>query len=811
MKKKSFLGMLFVGITLLLTGGGAEADTWERESIKEPTYVPGEILVKWKNWVDEPSIELMHSRRRATVISTFHATHKKERVIQQVRIRKGQTVEEALQEYRRDPLVEHAQPNYLYRFQTIPVTPNDPRFPELWGLHNTGQAGGTVDADIDAPEAWGITPGSPAVIIAVIDTGVNYNHPELRDNMWINLSEFHGIAGVDDDRNTFIDDIHGWDFFDNDNDPMDFNTHGTHVAGTIAARGHNSTGITGVMWNAQIMALKASGVAGFFPIADIVSAINYAVANGARIINASWGGLGGVDAPGDILRDAIGAAGTAGVLFVAAAGNDGTNNDLRPFFPASYTLPNIISVAATDQRDKLASFPPIGGSNFGEKSVHVAAPGVSILSTIPTFSYGVSVTLYDSTGFEGDTVGRLPSGWVNIGPNNTWAVTSIYSVSPPNSFANRNYAHNLRSTTTLTYRDTRVAYTHKDSRYRFTFDIRYNLQAGFDFLDAVGSSDRVTWDWFDSLTGSSGGAFVADDLDCTGAVELFRATGAFLGFGIWSDGSITGEVYIDNLRLIREPISIATHDYTFYQGTSMAAPHVAGVAGLLLSRAPTLTVAQLKTSIMDGVDVRAGLRGRMVTGGRINAHTSLALPALSVTPPVYLNFGNVTIRHSRDLSFTVTNAGGGILRGEASLPTGPFSVVAGSPFTVAAGASTTVAVRFSPTAIGPISRIVAFTSNGGNLDREVRGVGPDPGICTIATAAFGTPMAEEVEVLSRFRDRYLLTNELGRRFVSLYYRHSPTLAEFISEREWAKRLVRIALWPLVRVAKFIVGEEEKEK
>ncbi|MCL0083825.1 S8 family serine peptidase, partial [Thermodesulfovibrionales bacterium] len=632
-------------LAFVISIAGAEASAWkveERENLKGLTYVPGEILVKWKDWADEFSIQQMHLRKGAKVVNTFYATHRKERTIQRVRLKEGQTVEEALRQYRRNPLVAHAQPNYLFRMQTIP---DDTRFSELWGLHNTGQAVGGVsgiyDADIDAPEAWGITTGSPDVIIAVIDTGVNYLHPELVGNMWVNPGETPG-DGIDNDGNLLIDDIHGWDFFDNDNSPMDFHGHGTHVAGTIAASGNNAAGITGVMWDARIMALKISGVKAFAATSDIVQAINYAVAEGAHIINASWGGYVGTDAPGDALRDAIEAAGIAGVLFVAAAGNDANDNDTIPMFPASYSLDNIISVAATDQHDNLTPW-----SNYGATSVDVAAPGVSILSTIPTFSYGPPVTLYDSAGFEGDgdTLGDLPSGWVNIanqtGIVNTWAITDTHSKSPPHSFADSpgvNYANNLISTETLTHLATPITYT-KDSRYQFTFDVKYDLELGWDFLSAVASADRTSWGFYSWFTGSSDGIFVSRTFDPTFPVELFQTTGAYLGFGIWSDVSVTGKgVYIDNLLLTRKPILINPYDpatsYSFKLGTSMAAPHIAGLAGLLLSHSPHLTVAQLKTLILDGAEdpfVR-GLGAKMVSGGRINAHNSLlAIPTVAIT------------------------------------------------------------------------------------------------------------------------------------------------------------------------------------
>ncbi|MCL0033803.1 S8 family serine peptidase, partial [Thermodesulfovibrionales bacterium] len=892
---------------------GAEASAWkveERENLKGLAYVPGEILVKWKDWADEFSIQQMHLRKGAKVVNTFHATHRKERTIQRVRLREGQTVKEALRQYRRNPLVAHAQPNYLYRMQTSPVTPNDPRFDELWGLHNTGQAVGGVsgicDADIDAPEAWGITTGSADVIIAVIDTGVNYLHPELVCNMWVNPDEI--ADGTDNDGNLLIDDIHGWDFFDNDNSPMDFHGHGTHVAGTIAAQGNNLAGITGVMWEAQIMALKITGVKAFAATSDIVAAINYAVAEGAHIINASWGGPGcwTTDASGkSLLRDAIEAARTAGVLFVAAAGNDGTCNDTAPFFPASYSLDNIISVAATNQHDTLAGF-----SNFGETSVDVAAPGVSILSTIPTFSYDTPVTLYDSAGFDAYPLSASPPpNWVNIanqtGIANTWAITDTHSKSAPHSFADSpgvNYANNLISTKTLTHLAAPITYT-KDSRYQITFDIRYDLEVDFDFLDAVASSDKVSWDFYDSLTGSSGGAFVPRAFDFTKAVELFRATGAYLGFGIRSDGNITdGGVYLDNLRITREPILINPYDpatnYSFKPGTSMAAPHVAGLAGLLLSHSPHLTVAQLKTLIMEGVDP-LGLP--IATGGRINAYKSLSAvappPTVVITSAVLdptnalpipmtatfsepvTNFTatDITVTNGKvtpgsftgtgaNYNFTVTPTDEGLVSvdiaatvaidtaGDSNIAAPTFSITFDSiapsvtinpvttPTTIATQtltgtmeAGATVTLSSATAAFGDITTptatawsvvttlaeglnvITATATDAAGNKRTATAyiifvpliVAPENG-CFIATAAFGTPLAEEIDILREFRDEYLLTNELGQKFVALYARHSPALAEFIAEREWAKEVVRVALWPLVKVMELIVREEQKE-
>lgn len=261
--------------------------------------------------------------------------------------------------------------------------PNDSRFSSLYGLNNVGQTGGTSDADIDAVEAWNLSVGSSDVVIGVIDTGVDYTHSDLAANMWVNTGEIAG-NGIDDDGNGFVDDVHGFDFANNDGDPMDDNNHGTHVAGTIAGVGNNGEGVTGVSWNSKIMALKFLDANGSGFTSDAVRALNYATMmknNGVNVVatNNSWGGGGSSTS----MYNAIRANRDAGILFIAAAGNEGSNNDATGHFPSNYDLENVISVAATDSRDNLASF-----SNYGSVTVDLAAPGVGILSTITGNRYG---------------------------------------------------------------------------------------------------------------------------------------------------------------------------------------------------------------------------------------------------------------------------------------------------------------------------------------------------------------------------------------------------------------------------------------
>jgi len=290
----------------------------------------------------------------------------------------GTSIVDALAWYQASPSVLYAQPDYRVQ---VNVVANDWGYTGgyLWGLHNTGQNSGTVDADIDAPEAWDITTGSRSVIVAVIDSGVDYNHPDLASNIWTNTREIAG-DGRDNDGNGYADDLHGFDFANGDGDPMDDNGHGTHVAGTIAAAGNNGVGMTGVSWGAQIMALKFLDAAGSGYLSNAVSALNYAVMMGAQISNNSWGG-GPYE---QVLHDAIQSAGAKGHLFVAAAGNENSNNNAVASYPGNFNLDNVISVAATDRNDRMASF-----SNWGATTVDLAAPGVMIASTTPgnTYSY----------------------------------------------------------------------------------------------------------------------------------------------------------------------------------------------------------------------------------------------------------------------------------------------------------------------------------------------------------------------------------------------------------------------------------------
>lgn len=294
--------------------------------------------------------------------------------IYQVNLRVGVSVGFAIPALDAIRGVAYAEADYAIGLN---LTPNDPNYGSLWGMNNTGQSGGTVDADIDAPEAWDIARGTGQHIVAVIDTGVDYNHPDLAANMWRNPGETAG-DGIDNDANGLVDDIYGADYANNDADPMDDNNHGTHCAGTIGGVGNNGVGVTGVAWTTRIMALKFLTASGSGSTSNAIRCIDYAISKGASILSNSWGG-GGYSST---LEQAITRARNAGAIFVAAAGNNGANTDVSANYPSNYAVDNVVSVAAIDRNNNLASF-----SNYGATTVDLGAPGVSILSTTRNNTY----------------------------------------------------------------------------------------------------------------------------------------------------------------------------------------------------------------------------------------------------------------------------------------------------------------------------------------------------------------------------------------------------------------------------------------
>ncbi len=287
-------------------------------------------------------------------------------------------VQTVVADYQALPEVEYAEPNFEVSLDHTGggkhLHADDPRFEEQWALANEGQNGGTAGADISAMKAWATTTGSQEVVVAVLDTGVDYNHPDLVNNVWTRTDD---VKPYQDRELGIVEDVHGYNAIENSGDPFDDNGHGTHCAGIIGAEGGNKIGIAGVNWTVRIMPLKFMNAGGFGNVKDAIEAINYAIDRkkagvNVRVINASWGSTMKSRALEDVIRKAS----ENDILFVAASGNDSSDNDRRPHYPANYSSPNVISVAALDRNDELTKF-----SNFGSKTVHIAAPGKDILST----------------------------------------------------------------------------------------------------------------------------------------------------------------------------------------------------------------------------------------------------------------------------------------------------------------------------------------------------------------------------------------------------------------------------------------------
>jgi subtilisin family serine protease len=440
----------------------------------------------------------------------------------------------------------------------------------LWGLQNTGQSVsgvvGTPGADIKFVSAWGLAQtSSSAVVVAVIDTGVHYTHVDLAPSLWTNAGEIPANS-LDDDSNGYTDDVFGYDFVNDTATPSDSGEHGSHVSGTIAATGNNRLGIIGVNYQAKIMTLKASSDGNTFTSAAIIEAIQYATMMKERgvnvvAINASFGGGGSNSTE----RAAIQAAGNAGIIFCAAAGNSGLNRDVTPDYPSSYRLSNMMVVAATDQKDALAGF-----SDYGAATVDLGAPGVDILSTVPAAV--VSYVVQGSTTYSGQ---ELTFAGYTTGITGTIYDCGLgYPTNFPAAVSN-NIA--LISRGTLYFSEKVANAMAAGARAA----IIYNNVSG-TFLGTL----QYASNWIPTLA-------------------LTQADGLTLKSLLPATGTVVSTVD-------------ANQSYALLDGTSMAAPHVAGAVAFAAMNFPAETVAQRRQRVLGNVDAVAGLQGKVVTGGRLN-------------------------------------------------------------------------------------------------------------------------------------------------------------------------------------------------
>jgi len=686
MKKKRKLTALFLVlmmvISLFLTplSMAALKESGTSKNVTDqgtkPAYVEGEVIVKFQPVLESAQTNSIRANLGLRTTQHFSLTGG-----EVAKIENGVSVPDMVRELSKNPNVLYAQPNYLYYPR---VLPNDTYFNNLWGHHNTGQAvngqpAGTIDIDIDAPEAWDISMGSSSVIVAIIDEGVDINHPDLAGNIWTNPGESaNPNDGIDNDLNGKIDDVNGWDFYNNDKtvfDPEDKDQHGTHIAGTIAGVANNTAGIAGVAPNVKIMSLKFMGPNGG-STSNAIAAIQYATAKGAKISNNSWG-FSGTDLA---LRDAIN---VSGQVFVAAAGNGGIdgigdNNDVYPDSPSGLDSPNIISVAAVYNQGGLASF-----SNYGLTTVDVGSPGVDIYSLKPVYpAMGAAVQIYDPVN------GGYKAVHFGFGLEDITNVTNRASVMQ----RALNFLDTTTSTPILLVDDDNSNAGSPDYLSQIQaalagYNVTSTFTAGNDIngpLAATMAGKTVIWFTGDAYGSVTNAALTANDLmnlkaflDGGGRLLLI---GEDIAQGNELDGlftlymeekvikdftpstTVTDTVYgytyalpasPDRDTLVPTGISTRMYNYaasdpaTSYQylnGTSMAAPHVAGVAALMLSVNPSLTFTQINNLLKQTVDPLASLSGKTVTGGMVNAYKAVLAAKIPATPPgLTASPGNQTV------------------------------------------------------------------------------------------------------------------------------------------------------------------------
>jgi len=582
------LGALVLLLGLGLTWGVTGTEAQILAALGQTSYAPGEILVKYKGAAQSAAPEF-YNRRWGTRTLKFLESQG----LHRIKLPADMALYEALELFRQDPQVVYAEPNYL---RYIRATPDDTLYSSLWGL-----------SKINAPGAWDVATDCSPVVVAVIDTGADYTHPDLAANIWTNPGEIAGNS-LDDDGNDKIDDTSGWDFVYDDNNPMDGNGHGTHVAGIIGAVGNNARGVTGICWKAKIMILRAFDASGSATVADTIEAMDYARQNGARVVNASYSDTQFSQAE----HDAIALLNSAGILFIAAAGNEGVDNDQTPSYPDSYDLPNIIAVAATDTSDLLASF-----SNFGKSKVHVAAPGFSINSTFMN-----EVTVLSLQDFESGTADwtlDAPAGRASTGYNSTGSLAD----SPSGNYANSINVSAVSPAFSLAGR----------SGGLLEFVLKGDILADGDALWVETAAD-IAGPWTAKgvwiLTGV-GWSFFSNGI--SGSIPDWRLAQVFLDdpdllpnlyvrFRLQTNASgVADGYYIDDVSI--SAFSPGQDAYAPENGTSMAAPHVSGLAALIWGSNPGLTASQVKGRILDCVDRISQLSGSIFTAGRINANNSL--------------------------------------------------------------------------------------------------------------------------------------------------------------------------------------------
>ena len=495
---------------------------------------------------------------------------------------------------------------------------DDPLFDQLWGLDNTGQTvegeAGVAGVDVNALPAWDVTRGA-GTVVAVVDSGVAADHPDIAPAIWTNSGEVPG-NNTDDDGNGFVDDVHGWDFWDSDNEPDDFHSHGTHVAGTVAARANNKTGIAGVAPEAKVMPVRVLNDSNAGRTADVANGIAYAAMNGADVINLSIGTPPEPDFPmPQAERDALDVAAAHDTLVVVAAMNDGQNNDTghSPIWPCNFTHANLVCVAAIDSDGGMSSF-----SNWGAQSVDIAAPGRSILSLNPDWFR------LDPPGVEGFESG-IATRWYGAGG---WAGTTAFAATGSWSLTDSFTGDYANNTTPWAAMTNGVDLTGQRG-CRINYAIKGKVLPGDYFV--TGMLDQ----------NGAGHVTLAESLDTHGEFETFSDGISVVDgdpdahgvFQLSTDAAGTADgVYVDDLRFICRASEYDADSYFYNYGTSMATPHVSGVAALVRAAVPGATAAQVAQAIREGAVKLDSLAGKTVTGGRADAPGAIEAARRLVKP-----------------------------------------------------------------------------------------------------------------------------------------------------------------------------------
>jgi len=600
-----------------------------------PEYVEGEIIIKYK---DDISLKSADGKTKTDEIRKSKSLEKIKSVddmnIELVEINDGSSVKKKMEELKEYNEVEYAEPNYIYH---LAYTPNDTSYNVQWAIKNTGQTiegiAGTEDADMDVSEMWDVeTDHSEDIVVAVIDTGVALNHPDISSNL---------ITGYD----TLTD---GADL------PYDDNGHGTHISGVIAALVNNNLGISGISRenNVKVMPIRAGNSDGRFQTIDIIEAINYATAHNADILNLSFGGPSYSQSEYDALAAFPG-------LIVAAAGNENNDNDILPTYPASFNLPNIISVAATDQNDGLADF-----SNYGATSVDVGAPGVNIYSLEGYRAF--------SEDFEDVTPPDLGLKFVSGGTGDNWGTQDIEEFGI------------AMLGTAIVWSDLTKPYTSSADSYLTSTSININstsesyLQFYYscDLPSVTGPStdyigfevyDGSSWIELEKINYENGGEATYD-------VTPYKNSNFAIRFH-WhtddADNNYNG-CFIDNIKII--DASSSQGSYQYMSGTSMATPYTVAAAATVWGHKPTLTVAQLKEKILSTGESLSSLSGKTVSGKRINANNAYQ----SVISPTLAEVSRIGTTTDTTPNYTFSSTEEGTISYGGSCTSSTITATAGS-------------------------------------------------------------------------------------------------------------------------------------